>query len=109
MRKPSERRGASGLLGVLDELTGIVPSSASPGNFGVHALTAGSYALYEMWVSLSGAASSSELTVEFCPASHGYLGSTPNPSGQIGSTANFTDSIVSTTHPQRNARCPPFK
>ncbi|MGH6838718.1 MAG: hypothetical protein ACREDT_07935 [Methylocella sp.] len=48
---------------------------------------------------LTDAASSSELTVELYPASDGYLGATPNPSGQIGSAAIFTDSIVSTTHP----------
>ena len=98
----SDNQSGAGPVGfsvVLDELTGTVTSSASSGNFGVNTLTAGSYTFYEMWVSLTDAASSSELTVELYPTSYGYLGATPNPSGQIGSTAIFTDITVSTTHP----------
>jgi hypothetical protein len=49
-------------------------------------------------VSVTDAATSPELTVELYPASYGYLGAPPNPSGRIGSTAIFTNIIVSTTH-----------
>jgi hypothetical protein len=98
----SDNQSGAGPVGfsvVLDELTGTVTSSASLGNFGVNALTVGSFTFYEMWVSLTDASSSTELTVELYPTSYGYLGATPNPSGQIGSAAIFTDIIVSTTHP----------
>jgi hypothetical protein len=98
----SDNQSGAGPVGfsvVLDELTGTVTSSASSGHFGVNTLTAGSYTFYEMWVSLTDAASSSELTVELYPTSYGYLAAVPIQSGQVGSSAIFTDIIVSTTHP----------
>jgi hypothetical protein len=98
----SENQSGGGPIGfpvVLKELAGTVTSSASARNFGVNTLTAGAFAFYEIWVSLTNAVSSTELTVELYPTSYGHLGATPQVSGRIGSSAVFTDIIVSTTHP----------
>ncbi|MGI8568048.1 MAG: hypothetical protein ACR2KT_02660 [Methylocella sp.] len=91
--------GPIGFSVVLNELIGAATSSAASGNFGVVTLAVGAFIFYQMWVSLTDTASSTELTVELYLTSYGALAATPQLLGTIASSAIFTDIIVSTTYP----------
>jgi hypothetical protein len=105
---------AFGFSVVLDEGQGVVASShnfaiapinTDASNYGVHNFSS---TFWLIWVSLTDAVTSNEQTVDLYPASYGSLastdiGRTPLPPLitllPAASSADFTEVIVSTTHP----------
>lgn len=97
--------GPVGFSVIADEVTDLVVSShnlsAARSNYGRNDIATG---FWKIWVSLADAATSSELTVDLYPTGYGALASNGANCQLIAllpafGSADFTEVIVSTTHP----------